>query len=181
MREKTFERPTARKILSLNGIDLPEKITPSFISDLMQSSSVVNISGNYERAVKSVESLNHAEIALFSENFRVSKGDSNKGIKSLDYLVKIDSQQVLRNISGLDNVPNRLTRQFLEEYKIWPYTLIKEVTKSGNVENPPIGFYWVGLDGHVRSTTWIRCVAGAEMQVMRRKGDFSSRVKDKTL
>jgi len=135
----------------------------------------------YRDAVQKVESLsetNEPRFVLFSSKFRVPKEEANYGIKSLEDLVKIDSQQVLRTIDR--NAPQRLTKEFAEKHRIWPYTLIRKAMQQQDVEDPKIGFYWNGLDNHARAVTWMKATAGAEMHVMRREGDFEGGVLDKT-
>lgn len=176
MREKTFKIPTPRKILE-RYVDLPPKIDEKFILGLIYDGVLVPVGRTYREAVKTVENLEKGKIALFHSSFRIPREDSNLGIKSLDDLVKIDSQPVLREISK--DAPARLTKTFAEEHRIWPSTLLKKVMKYQDVENPPIGFYWVGGDGHVRATTWLRAITGAEMEIMKKIGDFEGEVLDK--
>lgn len=178
MRERTFRRPSAREILEANHIELPSKIKEQFILNLIDREILVPVGHTYSEAVRSVEDLPEGKIALFPSKFRVPKGDSDLGIKSLSSLVKIDSQRVMRKVSKGD-VPNRLTKSWLEENKIWPYTLTKTSMEFADIENPPIGPYWVGSDGHANATTWLRSATGVEMAVMKKEGEFQGEIIDK--
>lgn len=179
MREKTFRKPTPRELFNMQGIKDSTRINQKVILELIDSRILVPVGDSYEQAVKTVEELQDGCFALFDKNFRISKQESDYGIKSLEGLVKIDSRQTLREISGEENPPRRLTRKFAEKYKIWPYTLIKNSMEKQNLENPPMGFYWVGLDSHVKGTTWLRSTMGAEMQIMKQRGAFFGEVIDK--
>lgn len=189
MRERTFRKPSARELLQMQGIDIPNRIGGDFILQLIDSKILVPVVGSYEQAVETVENLEEGCFALFDRRFRVSREESDYGIKSLDDLVKIDSQRNLRIFSTAGiGVPNRLTREFAEECEILPYKLIEASMGSSrgliradarfDIEHPPIGFYWVGTDNHARGTTWTKAIAGAEMQVMKQAGDFSGGVLD---
>lgn len=179
MREKTFRKPNAREVLDLSGIQIPERVSEKFIIRLINDGILVPVR-SYKDAVEVVEKIDFQEprFALFSSRFRVPAEDSNYGIKSLESLVKIDSQQVLRDVSGKSEVPASLTKQFAEQYRIWPYTLIKQAMKSADIEKPSIGYYWVGGDNAARATTWLRCTTGAEMEMMKKRGDFSGEIVD---
>lgn len=181
MREKVFRKPSVRDVLKMQKIELPKKINGNFVLSLMNNGIIDYAGDSYEEAVGKIEALSSKPktLLLFSSKFRVPKSDSDYGIKSLDDLIKIDSQKVLRDVSGEENVPSRLTREFAEKYKIWPSTLVARASKYEDVEKPPVGFYWVGFDGHVSGTTWLRSTVGAEMEVMKRKGDFQGEILDK--
>ncbi len=178
MREKTFRRPTAREILEINSINVPEKIKERDILKLINEGVLVLVR-SYKDSIGIVENLGENRIALFPSNFRVSKQESDYGIKSLEGLVKIDSQKVLRGVSKTGEASLSLTKGFAQVNEIWPYTLIRESIKYADIENPPMGFYWLGTDGRFRATTWIRSATGAEMQVMKSSGDFKGEVIDK--
>jgi len=181
MREKNFRKPRVRELLETRGIELPKKINEKFILKLIDSGILIPVGSSYKGAVEFIDNLNFSDrsFALFPSKFKVSKEESDYGIKSLEALVKIDSQQTLRHISKGKDIPFSLTKEFAEQHRIWPYTLIRQAIKYMDVEKPPVGFYWVGTDNHFRATTWIRAVAGAEMQVMKGKGDFKGEVIDK--
>jgi len=187
MREKVFRKPTVRELFEISGLRIVGKIDSKFILDLINSGLFVVANTDYKSAVETVENLVDEEISkgaerkfvLFPGRFRVYKQDSDYGIKSLEDLVKIDSQDTLRTVSKRNDVPARMTLGFLESYKILPYILIKEAMKKANIENPPIGFYWLGADNRARVVTWLRATTGAEMMIMKRKGDFSGEVVDK--
>lgn len=179
MREKTFRKPTVKKLFDMQNIKYPGKIDERFILKLIDSGVLVPTGNSYEGAVRTVEDLEEGCLALFSSGFRVHRQDADYGIKSLEDLVKIDSQLTLRKVSGMLDVPKGLTKRFAEEHEIWPYTLIKASMEREDLENPPIGFYWVGTNNQVRAITWVRSAAGAEMQVMKQRGHFSGSVIDK--
>ena len=181
MRERTFRKPSAREVLLDAGVELAERINERAILRLINSGTMIPAGQSYEDAVKAVEGLsfNETRFVLFPSRFRVTKEKSDYGIKSLDDLVKIDSQAVLRAVSGEETVPHELTKEFAERHRIWPYTLIKQAMKTSDLENPPIGYYWVGNDNRVRATTWIRGATAAEMIVMQKTGDFYGEVLDK--
>jgi len=179
MIERTFRRPIVRKVLEKAGIECPPRMDKDFLARLLNKGVLVPAYDSYKQAVEVVSSLEKGKVAIFTGKFRVSGGESNKGVKSLDDLVKIDSQKVLREVAGNDDVPGRLTREFLEKYRVWPYTLIKTVMSMADPENPPIGFYWIGSDNKARATTWIRAATGAELEVVKRAGDFYGKIVDK--
>lgn len=178
MRERTFRKPTPREILLMQRIECPERITDRFILKLVNDGVFIPVGDSYRPAVRTVEDLQEKEgtFALFINRFRVSRKEADFGIKSLDDLAKIDSQKVLRRFEGWNY---ELTKELAEKNKIWPYTLIKTAMIFETPEKPPVGFYWIGTDKRVRATTWIRAVAGAEMQIMKQRGDFSGDVIDK--
>ena len=180
MKGKNFRKPTPRQLLEMQGVKLPKRMNiKHVVVDLLNSNVLVPTGASYKQAVETVENLEKGQLALFPSRFRTSKSESDYGIKSLDDLVKIDSRDVLKKVSGENSIPTRLTREFAEEYRIWPYTLIKTAMKMQDVEKPPIGFYWVGSDNSARATTWIRAVTGAEMMVMKKTGDFCGEIEDK--
>ncbi len=178
MRETTFEKPTVRRVLEKTKAELPEKVRDRDVISLINKGQVKLVE-DYRQAVSLVDSLGDNEIALFSNRFYVTGEEANQGIKSLEYLVKIDSRPVLEEVAGNEEVPRMLTKEFTESYKIWPYTLIKTAMKCEEIDNPPIGAYWVGTDNHARAFTWLRAIAGAEMKVMKRKKLFNLEVVDK--
>lgn len=180
MRERTFRKPTVRKLFDMQSIKYPSKIDEKFILKLIDSGVLVPTGNSYEEAVRTVEDLEEGCLALFSSRFRVHRQDADYGIKSLEDLVKIDSQSTLKRVSGSLSVPGKLTKEFAEQYRILPSMLIEESMERENIEDPPIGFYWVGTNGQFYATTWLRAVAGAEMQMMKQEGHFSGRVIDKT-
>mgnify|MGYP006285596191 CR=1 FL=1 len=165
----------------MQGVDLPNRIDnyDAFLMGLLDRGRLKFTGHTYKGAVETVENLGEDELALFPSRFRVPVEKSNKGIKSLSDLVKIDSQSAMREISGRRDVPNRLTRWFLEENKVWPYNLRKAALENCDVENPPMGVYWVGTDNRPRASTFIRETTGAEMEVMRKEEDFSGEVLDR--
>lgn len=186
MKERTFRKPSVRELFDGQGIELPPRISEAFIFDLIDRGTLI-FATSYQSAVEKVDCIGGLErlklggknLILFPSKFRVPREDSDYGIKSLEDFVKIDSQPVLRAVSGEEQVPGRLTRGFLEAHKVWPYTLIKTAMDASSLCEPPTGFYWVGIDGFVRATTWIRATTGAEMQVMKQRGDFVGEVMDK--
>ena len=151
---------------------MPKKVSSEFILRLIDKGALVFTGDRYENAVRVVESLKPKQIALFPSRFRIKSEESNLIIKSLSDLVKIDSRGVLRNISGQEEIPTRLTRGFLEAYQKWPRSYIRRAVDDCDIENPPIGFYWMGADNHPRGTTWLRSATAAEMEAMREKGFF---------
>lgn len=180
MREKTFRRPSTRQLLEMNGVEIPKRLSQDYILGLFEK-GVLDFSGHtYQEAVSKVESLRgNSRLLMFPSSFRASIRDSNLGIKSLDDLMKVDSQKVLREIAQDREVPSALTKEFAESQRILPYHLLEVASKNINVENPPIGFYWVGGNAQVRAVTWLRAIAGAEMEVMKRSGDFRGEVVDR--
>lgn len=183
MREYTFEKPTVRKVLSLAGVDLPERLSSDFLLNLINQEVLIPVGQSYEEAVDKVNGIESGkQVAFFTQRFEVTGVESNRGIKSLSDLVKIDSRNVLSRIS--EEAPQRLTQNFAARYKIWPHTLIKNAMNPNtgivNIENPPIGYYWVGSDRHPKATTWTRATAGAEMKEMKNRGAFNIEVLDKT-
>ncbi|MEK6926407.1 MAG: hypothetical protein AABW50_03970 [Nanoarchaeota archaeon] len=177
MIERTFRKPSAREVFEFNKIAIPSKINDGEIMNLIDK-GILSYSGcTYKSSVEKIEKLEKGKIALFSSRFRVDISESNRSIKSLEGLMKIDSANVLREIDR--DAPHRFTKKFLENNKVWPYTLIKKANERQEIENPSMGFYWVGGDNHIRATTWTRAVAGAEMKVMKDAGDFGAEVLDK--
>ena len=177
MKEIAFEKPSLRKILSRTKAIIPEKVRDNTILDLMDQGLVRRVD-NYKDCVEAIDSLDGDKVVLFSSKFDITGHDSNYGIKSLEYLVKIDSKSVLEEIARDKNAPRTLTRDFAENHKIWPYTLIKTAMKDCEIEDPPIGPYWVGTDNHARAFTWLRAIEGAEMKVMKNKKLFNLEVID---
>ncbi len=185
MRETTFRKPTVKEIFEMQGIECPQRITSKFILELISKEIIVTAGNSYEEAVETIDELDFEDksIVLFGEKFRVPGEESNRGIKSLDSLLKIDSRQNLRIAGYLGAfydvpAPRRLTKGFVNRSKVEPSHLIGISLDQRDIENPPSGFYWVGTEGVVRATTWMRAIAGAEMQVMRQAGDFSGEVVD---
>lgn len=181
MRGRTFKRPSVRRVLNLAEVELPSRVMDwdQYALRLIDSGILVPVGDTYQEAVERREVLEPGQVALYTSTFRIPAADSNEGIKTLDRLMKIDSQPTLRAIAGSDEVPARLTKQFLEKNKIRPYMLLSESTKHQDVENPPWGGYWIGSDGHPRGFTWVRATAGIEMKKMHDDGAFRGRVKDK--
>jgi len=177
MRERIFRRPSARDLLGRVMGGVPGKVNDQLLLRLMNNGVLHWVDGGFSDVVEAVEQLPENEFILLPSNFRVPIEDSNYGIKSLAHLAKIDSKYVLRDIA--DNAPEKLTRTFAEENKLWPAVLINRAMEHQDVETPPIGFYWMGVNGQVRSTTWLRAVTGAEMEVMKKVGDFEGGVVDK--
>lgn len=180
MRERTFRKPTVREVLEMEGAECPHRINNKFISHLIATGVLVPVGDSYEQAVRVVEELEEGRFALFGNYFRVSRAESDYGIKSLDDLVKIDSQSTLKKVSGMLDVPRGLTKRFAEQHGLLPHKLIGVSMGEAQIEKPPTGFYWVGTNKQVRATTWMKAVAGAEMEVMKQQGDFYGKVIDKT-
>jgi len=180
MRERVFRKPTVKKLLEMEGILVQDRIDKDFILSLFDLGVLRQIS-SYEEGVEVVESLGDSPrtFALFPTSFRVPRQESDYELKSLDGLMKIDSQPVLRYVAKGRPISTRLTKGFLEEGLVWPYTLAKTATGFWDSPTPPIGFYWIGTDDCVRATTWMRAIAGAEMKVMQRQGDFQGEVVDR--
>mgnify|MGYP001563947639 FL=1 len=179
MRERTFRTPTFKEVLDINNIEHSGKINEKEILSLIDEGHLSIVGNSYKSAVESVENLEEGKIAFFPLGARIKKTRSDEGIKSLEKLVKVDSRKILREIGG-ENAPSRMTNDFLEDNKIWPYILLVNSMKNQKVEIPPWGFYWMGADGHFRGTTWTRTVAGAEMKIMKDRGDFDGKILDKT-
>ena len=181
MIEKAFKKNSARQLLQMHGLPVPSKINTEYVIRLIQDRVLSLAGGNYLEAVQEVEALReNSKLLLFPKHFRVNAGDSNFGIKSLDDLLKIDSQRVLREITYVnEKAPFYLTKEFAEKHRVLPYSLLEIASRKIGVEKPPIGFYWIGNNGQARVITWLRATAGAEMVVMKRKGDFKGNVIDK--
>jgi hypothetical protein len=178
MREGNFRKPRVRDIFEFNGINVSEKINSEYVLSLINEGILVLVGSSYREAVETLEGLAPGKVALFPEKFDISRSEAEHGIKSLEHLVKIDSSKVLREVSGRNDAPNRMTKEFLQQNRVLPYDLAKISLNSAELENPPIGFYWVGSDNHVRVVTWLRSVAGAEMKVMKDADDFEGCVLD---
>lgn len=178
MRLKKFENLSWKKIFERQGIDCPARINKDFVLRLLEDGRLSLSRNNYGEAVEAVENLSEGSIVLFPDRFKVCAKDSEKRIKSLDDLVKIDSVRVLREISKGAKIPSRLTQKFAEKYEIKPRDLIREATSFCHVERPPVGFYWVGQDGTSSIVTWMRATEGIEMEIMKQKGDFSAEILD---
>lgn len=181
MRERTFRIPTVRELLERQRIDLPDRINDynKFLLDLMDRGRIVSPEHTYKEVVKTVEDLEEGQLALLPSRFRVPAEESNYGLKSLSDLVKIDSKDAMREVAGQEDVPNRLTRDFLEGHRVWPHYLRRAALEGCDIENPPTGIYWIGTDDRTRVSTFIRETTGAEMEVMRKNGDFSGEVLDR--
>jgi hypothetical protein len=180
MRENIFRKPSVRELFQLSEIEIPKRITKKYIEKLINEETIIPFKGDYKEAVVTLDNFEFSDkFILFPSEFRITNKEANYGIKSLDELVKIDSQKVLRDVSKNNGVPANLTNQFLENNKIWPYTLIKQAMKYADIKNPPMGYYWKGEDNHFRATTWLNCVEGSEMEIMKRKGDFYGEITDK--
>jgi|SRR3989338_778750 len=182
MRERTFRRPSVREVLEMNKVKLPKRLSLSYIFGLLEE-GVFDFAGHtYQEAVKKTEDLRgNSKLLLFPNSFRINIADSNLRIKSLEDLVKIDSQRVLRRMTGIRRnrfIPASLTKEFAETYCVDPSRLLDKASEYIRVEKPPIGFYWVGGDSRIRAVTWLRAIAGAEMKVMSREGDFHGEVAD---
>jgi hypothetical protein len=178
MKEKTFRVPSVRELILKAGINLEGRVDAKFIQ-VAFNSGMLRLVDSYAQGVIEVEQIgaNKPEsgkplFAVFPETFRIDAEDSRYGIKSLSRLAKIDSVGVLREVAGQDNVPAGFTRQFLEKYGKWPRSYVRRAVEAMSIDEPPIGFYWVGFDGHVRVVTWLRSTTAAEMQVMKANGDF---------
>jgi hypothetical protein len=147
---------------------------------LINEETIIPFEGDYKEAVETLDNLEFGnKFILFPSEFRITNTEANHGIKSLEDLVKIDSQKVLRTIAKTDVVPSTLTNQFLEDNKVWPYTLIKQAMKYADIKDPPLGYYWRGEDNRFRATTWVNCVEGAIMKILKGQGFFYSEILDK--
>ena len=179
MRERTFRRPSVREVLEINGIEPPSRVTKKYLKDLMGEGKIAYAGGTYEEAVKTIDSyLEGSKIVLFPSNFKITQAEADEQIKSLAGLVKIDSARVLREISGKEKVPSMLTQKFALEHKVLPQELIRIAVQDQDVENPPLGTYWIGTNGSARATTWLRAITGAEIEIMRQKGDLGGEILD---
>ena len=69
-------------------------------------------------------------------------------------------------------------KEFAREHKIFPENLVEQALQFYNKKRAPLGIYWIGTDGAARATTWLRATTGAEMEVMRKAGDFSGEILD---
>ena len=104
-----------------------------------------------------------------------------EGIKSLDWLAKIDSQACLRAVSKDENIPSQLTKEFLERNRVKPESLCRLAFDSADPENPPIGGYWRRSDGHFNAWSFYRAATAAEMEAMAKVGAFpKAEILDKT-
>ncbi|MEK6918203.1 MAG: hypothetical protein AABW51_04615 [Nanoarchaeota archaeon] len=184
MRERTFRRPSVREIFEIHGVN-PSKLRSNSVEEtvkLLESDGIFScFDSSYKSAVRTVNNLRDWQIALFQDNFDVSREDVDQGFKSLDDFEKIDSLKVLRSFVYGGYPPNKMTKEFLENHRIWPYSLAQKALNHSDldIENPPIGLYWIGSDNHPRAISWIRSTAGAEMKQMNNVGDFEARVLDK--
>jgi len=179
MRERTFRRPSVREVLEINKIDMPKRVTRNYLKELMGEGKIVYAGDTYKEVVKTVDSyLGDPKIVLFPEQFKMTKDETDDKIKSLAGLVKIDSKRVLRELSGQEQVPSRLTQRFAIQYKVLPQELIRLAVQNQDNENPPLGFYWIGSNGSARATTWLRSATASEMEIMRQRGDLGGKILD---
>src|SRR3989344_2091798 len=182
MREKTFRVPKTREIIEMNGLVYPTKLNGDYILGMIADGNFVMAGNSFKEAVRNLESIHDKSnaIMIFPPRFSVDRETFNKMSKSLEWMVKIDSQSVLREVSGNENVPKTMTKEFLEHYKIKPEKLIKSAVSLTNSENPPVGYYWMGWDRKPRTVHWVQSATAAEMIVMHKQGAFEvGDVKDK--
>ena len=173
MREKTFRVPTVRELLHLGGVRLEGKVNANFVLQALNSGFFRMAPNTYRLAIPQIETLGReGGFLIFPEDFGVPGEDSNHGVKSLADLAKIDSQPVLRQITGRLDLPAGFTNALLQDARKWPRSYIRRASDACDVEAPKMGYYWVGSDDHARATTWTRNTTGAEMQVMKAHGDF---------
>lgn len=174
MRERTFRVPSARELLDRNSIPLPRNYSNGDILDLLNQGYFEWAGQTTPDAVINVESLKGKSktMVLFPETFNLTKDEINKGIKSLDWLLKIDSQRVMRALSTNDTAPTTLTREFLEFHLITPEKMMKVASENIDPYNPPVGFYWIRSRGQANVITPYRCATAAEMKAMRAFGEF---------
>jgi len=174
MRERIFPPPTVRQVLQINNIPLPNRLTEHEILQFIDEGYFVQAGQTYNESVAAVEGIEGAQgkIVLFPSRFQLLDKDIEQGVKSLDWMVKIDSLDILRKIAQSENVPTALTRTFLEKNRVGPHALLGLAINSADVENPPIGAYWTRSDGHFSAWTFYRAATAAEMQEMRRRDDF---------
>ena len=183
MREATFDRPSVRKIIEINGHSAPRKIDERAMWKMTAEGWLLPVGDKYQQGVETLEYISDKPryIALFTTRFGVTKEQFDQGLKSLDWLVKLDSQRVLEQIAGKGKAPERLTKEFLEEYRIKPENLSSLAFNDIDVENPKVGAYWVGTDGHVHAWTFYRATVASEMEAMQDVGDFPKAIiEDKT-
>lgn len=175
MKERTFRVPTTTDILKFNGYNEKAQMDERTILHMLNQGVLVWAGETYRQAVQTVESIRGKtnQIILFPEKFAVPVETAREGIKSLRWMTKLDSRRVLEEIAG-KSAPARLTKEFLQEYQITPEYLARLAfsTKFQDIENPSIGAYWTGSDGHQHAWTFIRCATAAEMMVMAQKGEF---------
>ncbi len=175
MREKTFSIPETSKILDINGIIHPAKISSDYIVGMINEGNFVVAGNSFSDAVDTVKyNRQRSNVIIFPSRFQVTSDKYNRMSKSLEWLVKADSQPVLKRIAKTDNVPKGLTIEFLEHYKVRPEKLVREAINSANVENPPVGFYWFGWDSKARVVTWMQSAEAAEIMVMSSRKDFEA-------
>lgn len=173
MRQKTFNAPTTSELLKMNGLVVSGKVNSDYILGMLNEGNFVFAGNSFFDAVVSVENNRNRNnsVVLFPSRFQVTGERYNRMAKSLEWLVKVDSQPILRSIGG-QNAPKELTMSFLEQYKIKPETLVRAAMQSENIENPPIGFYWYGQDNTPRVATWLQSAEASEIMVMHSKKDF---------
>jgi hypothetical protein len=179
MRERTFIRPSVQEVLNLNGIETPKRVTKTYLKKLLAEGQIVFAGPDSAEAIKTVQDhSNKPKIILFPREFERREDYANKRIKSLDGLMKIDSWPVLRKLSGQLKGGIHFGKEFARQHKIFPETLVEQALEFHNKKRAPLGFYWMGTDGAARATTWLRATTGAEMEVMRKAGDFSGEILD---
>ena len=179
MIERTFSRPTPKKILALNGIEAPQRIPPGLYNELITGGILVNAGETFKEIVSNIENSEQGRIYYLPEKFRIPLTEANR-IKSLEKIVKIDSATALKDVTGESRVPSRLSKAFLESHKILPYMLIEAAVKFSEIEDPPMGYYWVSRNGRANIATFERNTVGREMKEMKDQGDFEGRVLNRT-
>lgn len=183
MRENTFKRPSVRKVLDLVGVVAPERIYnyDSFLLSGLSSGEFAYSGETYEDAVRMREDLEEGKVLVYSRRFRIPKEKSDRNIKYLEKIVKIDSVESMQDISGKKNAFPKITRGFMEKYVVTPYMLRVAGLKNSklDVENPPWGVYFVGDDKRSRVFTFLGDLVAREMFEMYKKGEFKMKVVDK--
>jgi len=178
MRERTFRVPTARELLKLQGLKVPEKITERYILGMIADGAFEFAGQNYPEAVGKIEDLNGTKntMVLFPPSFHVPLNEANQGVKSLSWMLKIDSQENLRKSSESEVVPARLTREFLQEFNVAPKDLLRAAIESSDPYNPQVGFYWMRSRGQANAFTPLGAVTAYEMKQMSEQGAFPKAV-----
>ncbi len=182
MRLPAFKKLVLKDVLAYNGLGhLSEK--PEVLLKALEHHQITLAPPDHLSAADVISELGKDEprIVLLPERFAISKEESDRLIKSLEGLVKLDSKAVLRKCTRTGVAPERLTRWYLQDNRIRPEMLIQQamLEARADLNHPPAGGYWMNGNGELSAWTWTRAVIAAEMKVMHQQNAFQGNVLDK--
>lgn len=181
MRIPAFKKLTLKEILEMNSLPPLSNFVPELILKGLDLGYFVMAPPNFQGASELIDGLEFGEprVVILPQKYEIGKEKSDLLIKSLAGLAKIDSRPVLRRIAPA-TAQDRLSKSFLEEFKVRPETLIQEAMLEcmNSPENPPAGGYWLNSFGEMSAWTWTRNATAAEMKWLHHLNMHNGKVVD---